>query len=250
MASRQRDEDAERRLLDQYAARSITLVDLLDRLCAVAVPARYDPTGGEGYLPGTIDSLQRAVADGILGEIEWASVLERAESYPDLVAVLPLPTTEVVAWSPAAAPSPSPSDDPCQCLRLPDETDRPLPATWVAMHNEVRVVTKDGRRATGWTMGPLWAATPTGPELILEVDVEGAESVAFTVDEIATWTPVSGVTDLADFLTRVQAAVQRAAVTADPQPTALKLILDAHAELEVTAHYTRHPCEPMPVHGE
>jgi hypothetical protein len=230
---RRHDADQERRLLNQYAARLIGLDELLDHLCAIAAAGRYD-SSGDGYLPGTIDSLWRATADGTLGQREWAAVRRRAKDRPDLLASTPLPPDD-----------PGRADRTCRCIRLPDEAGRMLPNAWVAAHDEVRVVSQDGRSATGWTSGIDQATTPIGHELFLNVEVTDGDSVFFTAAEISTCTPVSGLTDVDDFLTAVHDALVRAIGSPDKEATYLKLVRSEHSEVEVTIQYSALSCLPI-----
>ena len=234
MAGQHHNPAEETWLLRSYVAGKIDLVELLDKLCEIAIPGRYDPTGGDGYLQGTIDSLWRAVVNGTLGPADWSVVLRRAEDCPALLATSPLPAEASVE-----------GDQSCRCIRFPDETGRLLPQAWVAAHEEVRVVGLDGRVATGWTMGLDEATTPYGPELFLEVEVPGSDSVTFTADEIATCTPVSGITDADPFLDAVRDAVAHAIHFPDEQASYCKLIRSAHSEIEVTIKYATHQCMPI-----
>jgi hypothetical protein len=74
-------------LIEAYAAGDITLMDLMDRLCEVATPARSDPTGGDGYIRGTRDAIERAVGKGLLTEADWNAIVDRAVTCPALLAI-------------------------------------------------------------------------------------------------------------------------------------------------------------------
>jgi hypothetical protein len=232
MPDRRHDADQERLLLSQYATRLIGLDELLDHLCPIATPGRYDASG-DGYLPGTIDSLWRAVADGTLQQREWTAVRRRAKDCPDLLASVPLPPDD-----------PGRADRTCRCIRFPDEAGRMLPNAWVAAHDEVRVVGQDGRSATGWSMGINQANTPIGHELFLNVDEADSDSVFFTAAEISTCTPVSGITNADDFLTAVHDALARAIDSPNKEAFYLKLIRSEHSEVEVTIRYSALSCLP------
>lgn len=77
----------ERGPIASYAAGDITREELLDRLAAVAVPAYRDPTGGDGYISGTRDRIERAVREGLLTEADWDAIVARAATCPALLAV-------------------------------------------------------------------------------------------------------------------------------------------------------------------
>ena len=77
----------QRALIESYAADTIRLDEMLDRLCAIAVPARVDPTGGDGYLPGTRNAIEAAVQDGLLDEDDWDAIVTRVAKCPALRAI-------------------------------------------------------------------------------------------------------------------------------------------------------------------
>lgn len=77
----------ERALIESYAAGDITRSEMLNRLVEVAVPARADPTGGDGYIRGTRDVLERAVREGLLTEADWDAIRDRAITCPALLAI-------------------------------------------------------------------------------------------------------------------------------------------------------------------
>ena len=83
------DRSPERAIIASYAAREITRKQMLDRLCEVAVPAQSDPTGGDGYISGTRDRIERAVRDGLLTEADWDAVVARTLTCPALLAIEP-----------------------------------------------------------------------------------------------------------------------------------------------------------------
>ncbi len=77
----------ERAAIESYAAGEITREEMLDRLVEDAVPARADPTGGDGYIAGTRDVIEGAVREGLLNEADWNAVVARAETSPALLAI-------------------------------------------------------------------------------------------------------------------------------------------------------------------
>ena len=54
----------------------------------VAVPAEYDPTGGDGYRPGTKDVISEGVGAGLIDEDDWNAIAERAKTVPNLRAAV------------------------------------------------------------------------------------------------------------------------------------------------------------------
>jgi hypothetical protein len=70
-----------------YATGEISRPMLLERLTDLAAPAERDPSGGDGYRRGTRDEIERAVGEGLLNEDDWNAIAERAQRYPDLLAV-------------------------------------------------------------------------------------------------------------------------------------------------------------------
>lgn len=58
------------------------------RTAPVAVPADYDPTGEDGYRPGTKDVISEAVGAGLIDEDDWNAIAERAKTVPTLWAAV------------------------------------------------------------------------------------------------------------------------------------------------------------------
>ena len=83
------DRKPERALIESYAAGDITRDDMIAQLAEVAVPAQSDPTGGDGYIRGTRDTIERAVGEGLLGEEDWNAIVEAAKTHPALLAIVP-----------------------------------------------------------------------------------------------------------------------------------------------------------------
>lgn len=79
----------ERTLIESYAAGDLTREEMLDGLCEVAVPAQSDPTGGDGFISGTRDRIERAVREGLLNEADWNAIVARAVTCPELLAIVP-----------------------------------------------------------------------------------------------------------------------------------------------------------------
>ena len=230
---RTHDEQHELWLLDALRDGRLTLRQFLRQLAATATPAGVSADNGSSRVRGTVDTLRAARDAGLIDEDGWAVVLRRAELAPNLVAT--------VDFSPVG-----PDDDaPCRCVRLPDAAGRSLPQAYVAAHDEVRVVSRNGRVVEGWTDGLGVISTPDGRELALIVEPTSGHPVGFAHVELATVTPVDGITERGPFVDQLLSTLDDA-IAGSVDDATLRLILGAHTLLEVTVERKDVPCQPTP----
>lgn len=130
----------------------------------------------------------------------------------------------------------------CTCWMVPDESARVAPLTWVCLHDEVRLVRQDGEAAQGWSIGANWWGPEDAPALLVDVETRGGSMLAATVDEIATITPVGGITEVEPFLEAVAALVQAPSLT--PDEGYLTWIVNAHKTVEIEVRHIVHRCSP------
>ena len=64
-----------RRAVESYAAAEISRKTLIEHLRRIGIPAITDPTGGDGYIPGTRDVLEKAVGEALLDEDDWDALV-------------------------------------------------------------------------------------------------------------------------------------------------------------------------------
>jgi hypothetical protein len=114
--------------------------------------------------------------------------------------------------------------------------------TFVCLHDEVRVTLVDGTVAQGFSTGADWWGTPEGPQVLMDVEPDGAEIVIFEEGQVATAQPVGGYTQRGRFEHDLAHLITEAAQGASGDSIAM--IVSEHVSIEVTV--TRHEwgCSP------
>ena len=134
----------------------------------------------------------------------------------------------------------------CTCWNIETDNGEPAKMGWLRLHDSVRLVTRDGTSAEGWThgvdrrrMGGIEGAT-----IALEMCSGGIITVE--ARDIATITPAVGTTDADSLLRDVAAAVRGVGAMPESEAQVFVLILDGHTTLDVSLRKRRHPCSPHP----
>ena len=128
----------------------------------------------------------------------------------------------------------------CSCWRLPTEHGEILPLAYVCAHDEVRLALTDGRVVQGFSLGADWWSGPYGPEVWMEIERSGDESVIVAKTDITSATPVGGYTDRTEFFALVQGMIDGRVDREDP----IRLIVDEHTTIEVTVEAHSLACAP------
>lgn len=132
----------------------------------------------------------------------------------------------------------------CTCWRLPTETGEDALLSWVCLHDEVRLVTKGGMAAQGWSMGASWWGPAERPEILMDVEGADGEQMIVSLDDISSVTPVGGYTERQPFLEALAEAIDNEFLTSDQGH--LRWIVNAHETVEVEIRRESHECSPGP----
>lgn len=135
----------------------------------------------------------------------------------------------------------------CTCWIFESERGTKVKATWACLHDEVRVASKDGTTAQGWSVGLDWWGPADDASIMIQVEPDAPMPVTvIDLRDIATVTPVGNMSDPDRLLQWITNAVAAADALPEGKDESQRLILDEHTTLEVTIRRERHRCDPGP----
>lgn len=131
----------------------------------------------------------------------------------------------------------------CTCWQVTDADGATVPLAFACQHDQIRVVARDGRTATGWSVGASWYTDDFTVDSVLDVeDEDSGDDVFFVSSEIDTVTPVGQQATIES----VADAVSRVATSTGDAEAYVRLIVDAHHSVDVEIRRVTHSCIPGP----
>ncbi len=134
--------------------------------------------------------------------------------------------------------------DRCSCWHLRDESNAVAPLVWTCNHDEIRVVTRDGRTLQGWSTGAEWCQGDDGWVALLEVEARDPhpEDVLLRLEEVSTVTPVGAFTSARS---AISAVIEAIGVPTEGERN-IRLLVDSHHTVEIEVRHEVHRCTPGP----
>ncbi len=135
----------------------------------------------------------------------------------------------------------------CDCWLIDTDDGTRAKATWLSLHDAVRLRDVAGQVAEGYTYGPdWWWSTDEGWTAMLEVEVEGQPSVIVEMSEVCTLTPLAAITSRPTMLAEVTRLIDAATAMPSGEEHFVQMVLDEHSTLDVTVRRNEHRCKPGP----